>query len=129
MVLHMLVHSIMAGASLFGIAALFYNTSPEWVSYISYTLAGAVMVNLLILFVELSVTHPTLDAKKVVEMIIKGRYRILFWVGTLLIGNILPLAMIFAGMRTLPVAGVLVLIGIYITEKIWIEAPQRIPLT
>jgi hypothetical protein len=29
----------------------------------------------------------------------------------------------------LPVAGVLALAGIYFTEKIWVEAPQRISLT
>jgi len=29
----------------------------------------------------------------------------------------------------LPLAAIFVLVGIYITEKIWIEAPQRIPLT
>ena len=129
MVLHMLVHSIMAGAALFGISALFYDTSPEWISFINYMLAGAIGVNLIILFVELSVTHPTMDAKKVVSMILNGRYSSLFWIGTVLIGNIIPLVMIFAGMRTLPIAGVLVLIGIYITVKIWVEAPQRIPLT
>jgi formate-dependent nitrite reductase membrane component NrfD len=129
MVLHMLVHSIMGGASLFGVAALFYDTSPEWINYISYTLAGAVIANLVILFVELSVTHPTQDAKKVVEMILKGRYNKLFWIGTLLIGNLIPLVLVFVGTRTLPIAGIFVLIGIYITEKIWIEAPQRIPLT
>ena len=28
----------------------------------------------------------------------------------------------------LGLAGVLILVGMYITEKIWVEAPQRIPL-
>jgi hypothetical protein len=34
----------------------------------------------------------------------------------------------FDGTWSLASAGVLILLGIYITEKIWVEAPQRIPL-
>jgi hypothetical protein len=52
-----------------------------------------------------------------------------------LIGNVLPLILLsFRGIEesfgsiTLVIASILVLIGIYATEKIWIEAPQRIPL-
>ena len=63
-------------------------------------------------------------------MITKGRYKNLFWIGTVLFGNILPLLMIFfaPGYIVLSVAAILILIGIYTTEKIWVEAPQRIPL-
>jgi len=28
-----------------------------------------------------------------------------------------------------PLAGVLVLIGVYVTDHIWVHAPQRIPLS
>jgi formate-dependent nitrite reductase membrane component NrfD len=130
MVLHMFVHSIMAGAALFGVAAFFYTTSPEWITFIEYTLAGAILVNLVILLIELTVTHPTQDAKTVVKMIISGRYSTSFWVGTVLIGNLIPLVLVLAlGLPTLPVAAILVIVGIYITEKIWVEAPQRIALT
>ena len=53
-----------------------------------------------------------------------------FWIGTVLIGNVIPLALlVFAPSATmLTVSAILVLIGIYATEKIWVEAPQRIPL-
>ena len=75
-------------------------------------------------------THPSTSAHTVVEMITKGRYKGLFWIGVILIGNVIPLAalLLIPSTNILIVASVLVLIGIYITEKIWIEAPQRIPL-
>ena len=63
-------------------------------------------------------------------MITKGRYKNLFWIGSILIGNVIPLVLLLTvsapGMTA--IAAVLVLIGIYVTEKIWVEAPQRIPL-
>jgi hypothetical protein len=45
---------------------------------------------------------------------------------------VIPLALLyFGGMNgmLMAVAGLIVLIGIYLTEKIWVEAPQRIPLS
>jgi len=42
----------------------------------------------------------------------------------------LPLILIqfVPGAISMAVTGFLVLFGIYVTEKIWVEAPQRIPL-
>jgi hypothetical protein len=101
-----------------------------WFNYLRYVVAGAIAVNLLTLLVELTITHPTDDAKTVVHAITSGRYANLFWVGTVLAGNLLPLAMvIFGGTWGLAASGILVLLGIWFTEKIWVEAPQRVPLT
>jgi formate-dependent nitrite reductase membrane component NrfD len=127
--LHMLVHSVMAGASVFVLVALLTGTE-SWMSIIGTTMIFALVVNLFTMITELTMTHPTTAAHTVVEMILKGRYKNLFWVGTVILGNILPLALlIFAPSSSmLTIAAILVLIGIYVTEKIWVEAPQRIPL-
>jgi len=68
-------------------------------------------------------------------MITKGRYKKLFWFGVVLIGNVLPLMLLsFRGVEEsldgsiLTIAAVFILLGIYATEKIWVEAPQRVPL-
>ena len=129
--LHMLVHSVMAGAALYGILALVDPASAEWSELTGLALAGSIIVNLVILTVELVTPHPTSDSKRVVQMITKGRYRNRFWAGTLLIGNLLPLALVFLVPGALPLAAasLLVIIGIYQTEKIWVEAPQRVQLS
>jgi len=90
----------------------------------------ALVVNLFTLITELTITHPTTSAKTVVKMITKGRYSRLFWLGTVIIGNIIPLGTLIldAGEMSIVFSGVCVLTGIIITEKIWVEAPQRIPL-
>jgi hypothetical protein len=64
-------------------------------------------------------------------MILKGRYKNMFWVGAIIIGNLIPLALlVFGGGNAAIYAaiGVLSLIGLYITNHIWVEAPQRISL-
>ena len=130
--IHMLVHSLMAGAAAFTIVALFTDTSAEWMSYLKYMMLGAIGFNLMTMFFELTTTHPTVDAKRVVNMITKGQYAKLFYGGALLVGNVLPIVLLIIGgvnPMLLAAAGALVLIGIYCTEHIWVEAPQRIPLT
>ncbi len=127
--LHMLVHSVMAGTAIFALVSLLIGTE-SWMEILRNMLIIALLVNLFTLITELTITHPTTAAKSVVTMITKGRYKTVFWIGTVLIGNIIPLVLVFISpsVSTIAIAGVLVLIGIYATEKIWVEAPQRIPL-
>ena len=83
------------------------------------------------MLVELTMTHPTVAAHEVVKMITKGRYAMTFYLGAVLLGNIIPLVLLLMGGSQLMIAlsGVMVLAGIYFTEKIWVEAPQRISLS
>ncbi|MBX2926891.1 MAG: polysulfide reductase NrfD [Saprospiraceae bacterium] len=128
--LHMLVHSFMAGAAVFMMVNLITNEGIVWTDYLRTTLIIGLLVNLALMVLEFTTTHPTQEAKLTVQMILKGRYRNLFWTGAVLVGNILPLAMLLPGKDPMLCAGagVLVMIGMYITEKIWVEAPQRVQL-
>ncbi len=130
--IHMLTHSFMAGAAALLLLGAFGGVDAAWTGFLKTTLAISIVVGLFTMLAELATTHPTTEAKLTVETILKGRYRMMFWIGAVLIGNIAPLAiLIFGGLETLPmaVAGALALVGIWFTEKIWVEAPQRIPLT
>jgi formate-dependent nitrite reductase membrane component NrfD len=127
----MMVHSLMAGAAVFVLAGLATDVSDQWMSYLETVLMVTVIANMLIVTVELTITHPTTDAKRVVEMITKGRYSNVFWFGAILVGNIIPILLLVLTSNLIisAVGAVLILAGIYISEKIWVEAPQRIQLT
>lgn len=126
--LHMLVHSLMAGSALLGMFT--FGATTEWAAFLKMMLGGSIAVNLLILGAELSITHPTEDAKRTVDMIVSGRYKKQFWLGVVLCGNILPLVMLLSGLSTVVAfAGFLAIVGIFFTELIWVEAPQRIELS
>lgn len=126
----MLVHSLMAGASAFLILNMVFSEGADWTGFLKVSLIVTIAANLVVMAMEFTTTHPTEDAKRTVKMILNGRYRTRFWVGSILLGNLIPLALLLAGGGPLmAIGGLLVLIGIYITEDIWVEAPQRIPLS
>ena len=136
--IHMVIHSIMAGAAVIIAAVNLTNSSDIWeqiglnfISYfIGYGLVIAIGVNLTVIAIEMMTTHPTKDSKIVAKEILSGRYALKFWLGCVLAGNVIPvvLILVFPGSGAL-IAAILVLAGIYITEHIWVEAPQRVPLT
>ena len=130
--LHMLIHSFMAGAAVFAILGLFNHDGLEWTNYIRVLALLTIGLNLVTLCFELVSKHPTEDAKHVVNMITKGRYAGLFYTMVLFVGNILPFILLNinnGNKLLLGIAGITMLIGIFFTEKIWVEAPQRIPLS
>jgi hypothetical protein len=125
----MLTHSLMAGSAALLLTAQFMSSSNEWIEFNKTLLFGATVLNLLLMLVELTITHPTKDARTVVHMIVRGRYKTKFWMGAITFGNIVPLVFLSGLPFHSWVAPILSLIGIYLTERIWVEAPQRIPLT
>lgn len=129
--IHMLVHSFMAGAAALALVALLTSDSLGWTDFLATVMAVGIGVNLLTMVVELTMTHPTVAAHEVVMMITKGRYARTFYLGAVLLGNIIPLVLLLMGASQMMIAlaGIMVLAGIYFTEKIWVEAPQRISLS
>ena len=130
--IHMIGHAFMAGAAAFSLTNLWMETDGAWIVFLQNVMWISIGINLFVLFVELYTTHSTDDAKRTVQAILKGRYQFLFWAGVVVFGNIIPLVLLLAaGDNSLILAGsgVLVLIGIYLVNHIWVEAPQRIPLS
>lgn len=128
--LHMLVHALMAGAATFALLLPFASENETWGQYLRFVLFGSIGFNLVVITLELMTPHPTEDARLTVKSIIAGRFRNHLWFGTVLAGNVLPLLFIWlGGSSLLPIAGLLVLAGIYITEHVWVKAPQLVPLS
>ncbi|NNE29425.1 MAG: polysulfide reductase NrfD [Saprospiraceae bacterium] len=128
--IHMLVHSFMAGAAMFILLDWLGILDLNWAPFLKMTLLVSLVINLFTMVIELTTTHPTKDAKLVVNMITKGRYKHRFWLGVLIVGNLLPIVLLLGGGPAVlsGIVAILVLIGIYLTEHIWVEAPQRVSL-
>ena len=128
----MLVHALMAGISVYFIINLILGTSAEWMAFLRIAGIISIVINLGTILVELSTTHPTQDAKTVLQMILRGRYKGQFWISAILFGNVLPLILLTLGKTTSltgSIIGVMLLLGIYFINHIWVEAPQRIALS
>jgi Fe-S-cluster-containing dehydrogenase component/formate-dependent nitrite reductase membrane component NrfD len=129
MPVHMLVHTLMAGIAFFMITAVVNPIPDDVMGALKPTLIGAIIVNLLVVLFELIVPHPTSDAKLAVKMITGKKFGGLFYGITLFAGNLLPLLLLFTGVLPLEVTGLLVLLGIWVTEHIWVKAPQMVALS
>ena len=128
--IHMLVHAVMAGTSVFCLAFPAMEEWASWMAVVRFTLLGGILLNLLIIALELGTPHPGEDAQKTVGLIVRGSFRRHFWVGAVLAGNLIPLGLLWWGdALALAAAGIFTLIGLYMTQDTWIRAPQLIPLS
>lgn len=128
--LHMLLHALMAGGAVFAVLFLYSTPTAGWTDFLQNGLMLTVGLNLLVILFEMITPHPTADARRTVELIVRGRFENYFWIGVVMIGNVIPFALAWAGgPLMLAEAGVCILVGMYITEYIWVRAPQEIPLS
>jgi hypothetical protein len=120
--IHMLVHAVMAGSVVMMIIA---PDSSQWMVNILF---WGIVANMIIIAKEILLPHDTPDTKKAIELMTKGYYSKYFWVG-IVMGSLLPIAIL----NTVPdlsiIAGGLALVGIYLTEFVRIRVPQMIPLS
>ncbi|HSL00562.1 MAG TPA: NrfD/PsrC family molybdoenzyme membrane anchor subunit [Rubrobacteraceae bacterium] len=127
--LHMLVHAVVGGAAALYLASLFVGGLEPLREVLRWTLGAGVLGALVVMWAELGTRHPTRDAERVARMIYAGRYRGLFWGVCVGLGSLIPLALVaLGGPLAVSVAAVLALVGMLVTEHVWVEAPQLIPL-
>ncbi len=128
--LHMILHSLMAGLAVFQIAALFIKVNIGLTMVLNFFTITALAFHLITLAIELTTTHTTDDAHKTVKSITHGEFSRKFWLGMIFAGNIVPLLLLFAGQTwAFALTGILIIIGLWFAEDIWVKAPQRIPLS
>lgn len=128
--LHMILHSVMAGFAIFLIALPILDINVGFRMVLTFLSIGILIFHLISLAIELTTTHTTEDAHKTVKMITRGEFSKTFWFGMILAGNVLPILLLFTGQVWLfALAGILIFIGLWFAEDIWVKAPQRIPLS
>jgi formate-dependent nitrite reductase membrane component NrfD len=128
--LHMILHSLMAGLAVFLIGGLWLRVNVGLRPVFVFLSVLLIVVNLITLAIELTTTHSTDDAHTVVRMITRGQFSYQFWLGSVLVGNLVPLLLLMTGQSgSVAFAGALILIGMFIGERIWVKAPQLIPLS
>jgi len=93
------------------------------------TFAVAVGLDLLVtLFGEFGMPHASEAAAQAAHAISHGYYRHHFWLWSITVGHLIPLALLFAGDAvTAGLAGLLSLVGLYYYEYAFVMAPQEVP--
>jgi Fe-S-cluster-containing dehydrogenase component/formate-dependent nitrite reductase membrane component NrfD len=117
---HLLVQSLVLGSAALMPFALWLE--PEALAPLAWTLGAASLIHLLLVWGEVSLTHPTAHARLAVREMTRGRYTSFFWTGILL-----TLGAVFApwlGVGAAPLA----LAGLMLHEHAYVQAGQSVPL-
>ncbi|MCA1592722.1 MAG: polysulfide reductase NrfD, partial [Acidobacteria bacterium] len=117
---HLLVQSLLLGAATLMPSALWLE--PQSFAPLAWTLSATTLIHLLMVWGEVTLTHPTAHARLAVWEMVKGRYRVFFWAGLAvsLGGMFAPWLGIFAA----PLA----LTGLLLHEHAYVQAGQSVPL-
>jgi Fe-S-cluster-containing dehydrogenase component/formate-dependent nitrite reductase membrane component NrfD len=133
---HLLVQALLLGSAILlpmvgrieptSLAASVLETSLMWVLGISS------LVHLLMIWGEVSLTHPTAHARLAIWEMVQGRYRNDFWMGVVLsfLGALVPWLALLGVIS--PASGVggapMALIGMMLFENAYVQAGQSVPL-
>jgi len=105
---HLVVQALVAGAGLF---------APGWLVWL-------LPVNGLLVASEVYGRHGTEDARRAAHLIQEDPR---FSTGVLALGHLLPLAILWAAPGRAGVASGLALVGLFVWEHLYVQAPQRVP--
>lgn len=117
---HLLVQSLLLGSAALMPFALWLE--PDAVTPLAWTLGATSLIHLLMVWGELTLTHPTAHAALAVREMTRGRFASFFWAGI-----VLTLASVFApwlGVAAVPLA----LTGLALHEHAYVQAGQSVPL-
>ena len=110
----------------------FVDTIRVEVIWLLWILAISSLIHLLMVWGEVSLTHPTAHARLAIWEMVKGRYKSDFWIGMTLsfLGGLLPLLTVLGVLSvSVGAAGApLALIGLMLFENAYVQAGQSVPL-
>lgn len=127
--MHLVVQALMMGSAAALVMGAFVELSPALSTLAVRTLAITIGVDLFMLLLgELGMPHASEVAARAAHEITRGRYARLYWVGAIVVGHLIPAALLFAGPPiATALAGVLCAAGLYAYEHAFVMAPQTIP--
>jgi formate-dependent nitrite reductase membrane component NrfD len=139
---HLVVQSILLGSAVLLIATVISSPPSEMLSQtlpnrpaatpLLWILAFSSLVHLLLIWGEVSLTHPTAHARLAIWEMVHDRYKTDFWLGIALsiIGGLVPGLALWGSIDPgLGVAGApLALIGMMLFEHAYVQAGQSVPL-
>ena len=130
---HLFFQALLLGAAvLLLLVVVLVDAFAAEVYWLLWMLGLSSVIHLLMVWGEVSLTHPTAHARLAIWEMVKGRYKNDFWTGTILslLGGLLPLLSALGVFSvSIGVAGApLALMGLMLFENAYVQAGQSVPL-
>ncbi len=126
---HLLVQALLLGAAVLLLVLVTLGGAMIWLLWF---LAISSFIHLLMIWGEVSLTHPTAHARLAIWEMVNGRYKNDFWTGIILslLGGLFPLLAAFGVLDVSfgAAAAPLALIGMMLFEHAYVQAGQSVPL-
>jgi Fe-S-cluster-containing dehydrogenase component/formate-dependent nitrite reductase membrane component NrfD len=127
---HLVVQAVMMGAGTLLLLSLFVTLSPQMSGVLVTLFVTALLVDLFVTLAgEFGIPHASEVAARAAHEISHGHYRRHFWLGSIGLGHLVPLALLLVW-RDMPLtaalAAVAATIGLYLYEYAFVMAPQEI---
>ena len=76
------------------------------------------------------IKHGSWDAQLAARMMFKGRYKLHYWIGSVIIGCVIPLGLLMVAEGfALALLPFLIILGVWISNHLIVKVPQLIPLS
>jgi Fe-S-cluster-containing dehydrogenase component/formate-dependent nitrite reductase membrane component NrfD len=126
---HLFVQAILAGSALQLTLGLLIDPASPLTLWAQNVLLGSLLIDGLFQLLEFSMPHASEVATRAAHEIVSGHYKKKFWLGNIMLGHVLSLGALyfFTGPLLLICGSIMAIIGLYIFEHCFVDAPQRIP--
>jgi Fe-S-cluster-containing dehydrogenase component/formate-dependent nitrite reductase membrane component NrfD len=128
----LLIQAMTAGAAVLMLLGMLIGISSPMFYWLGNVLVIALLAGLAIIFAEHIMNRRSEEVARAGDLLIKGALWKPFWIFVVLLGIIGPIALILwptASLIPNMIAPVLVLLGLWMYENLWIKAGQAVPLS
>ena len=129
---HLLIQAMTAGAAVLMLLGTLIGISSPMFYWLGNVLVITLCAGLAMIFAEHIMNRRSEEVARAGDLLIKGALWKQFWIFVVLLGVIGPIALILwptASLIPNVIASVLVLLGLWMYENLWIKAGQAVPLS
>lgn len=134
---HLIVQAVLAGSAALAMVVAAFDGSGSGVAsagdidWLGNTFFLSLLVHAVFIAAELFMPHRSSHVARATQTVLRGKYASEFWVGVVVAGVIVPLALLLVGSSGIAwaLAAAIALVGLYVWEYLWVFAGQSVPLS
>ena len=123
----LIAQAAIEGAAVLMLIAPFVGAQPRLVTALRLVLVGGLALHLLLLAFEHLTPSPTVHHRLALRTIARGAYARPYWTIAILLGGIVPVALLQLEQPWAHAGALAALVGTFAWEYIWVEAGQAVP--